>query len=93
MARFIIDYTFDGRGSESIEADSLEAAQAFADAKVDDEYFEPPADDFDDIRVTVRELHPVTRAGREIWSSYVASSDIRGHESALKTSPLFAESA
>lgn len=93
MAKFIIDYNFHGRGSNTIEADSLEAAKAIAESQADDENFEPPVDDFDDIDMTVREMHPVTRDEREIWTTYVRSSDTRGHASAIKASPLFAESA
>jgi hypothetical protein len=34
-------------------------------------------------------MHPVTRDGREIWTTYVRDGDIRGHQSSLESSPLF----
>lgn len=90
MGKFIVDYRFSGRGSMPIQADSLEEAKAMVEAQLDDDSFEPPTDDFDDIDYTVREMHAVTRAGREIWTTFVAQSDVRGHASAVKDTPLFA---
>ena len=90
MAKFIIDYRFSGHGTTTIEADSLEAAEAIIDAEIEGEDFEPPTDGFDDIDFEVRELHPVTRDGREMWTTYPLPGDTRGHASALATSPLFA---
>lgn len=90
MPRFLISYTFQGSGSEIIEAESLEAAESEIESRLDDETFEPPADDYDDIGFTAVEMHPVTRDGREIWTNYVRASDTRGHPSALTTTPLFA---
>lgn len=90
MAKFIIDYRFHGRGTDTIEADSLEAAQAIVDARLEDDAFDPPCDNYDDIDATVREMHPVTRDGKELWTTYVLPTDTRGHASALNSSPLFA---
>jgi hypothetical protein len=92
MARFLVEYTFSGRGSQSIESESQDAAQAIVDEQLDDEGFEPPADQYDEIEARVSEMHPVTRDGREIWANYIRPSDTRGHASAIKTSPLFAGS-
>lgn len=90
MARFTVDYTFHGRASTTIEAESLEAAKATIDAEVNRDDFEIEPDDIDDVDFTVREMHPVTRDGREIWTTYVFKDDVRGHPSALASSPLFA---
>lgn len=89
MARFMVNYTFNGRGSDIIQADTLEEVQAIVDAQLDDDNFEPPTDDYDDIDATVIETHPVTRDGHELWTTYVRASDVRGHASALMSTPLF----
>lgn len=91
MAKFIVDYRFSGRGTDTFEAESLADAQERVDANLNNERFEPPVDDFDDVYATVKEMHPVTRAGREIWTTLVLQGDTRGHASALKETPLFAE--
>jgi hypothetical protein len=93
MAKFIVEYTFQGRASKTIEADSLEDAEALTETEVDRDDFEIDADSIDDVDFEVREMHPVTRNGREIWTTYVLQTDVRGHQSALLTSPLFAASA
>ena len=93
MAKFMVDYRFNGRGGETIEADTLEDAKAIVDAKIDNDYFDPPVDDFDDIDAAVKELHPVTRSEREIWTTYVLPTDTRGHASALSATPLFGAAA
>lgn len=90
MAKFIVDYTFHGRASRTIEAESLEDAQASTEQDVERDDFEIDPDEIDDVAFTVREMHPVTRDGREIWTTYVLATDKRGHQSALQTSPLFA---
>lgn len=82
MAKFIVDYTFHGRGTDTIEADTLAEAEERIENEVDRDDFEPPVDDFDDINFRVREMHAVTRNGHEIWSTYVMASDTRGHASA-----------
>ncbi|WP_340584042.1 hypothetical protein [Brucella pseudintermedia] len=92
MARFIIHYTFHGRSSKTIEASSKEEAEELTCAEVERDDFELDADEIDDVDFTVSELHPVTRAGREIWTTYVRDSDQRGHPSALASSSLFGES-
>ena len=58
--------------------------------EVNSDGLELDADEIDNVEFTIRELHPVTRAGREIWTTFVCPSDTRGHLSALKESPLFA---
>lgn len=92
MARFLVEYTFQGRASEIIVADSLEAALAATEAKAYADDFLIDAEDIDDVNFNVREMHPVTRAGRELWTTYVREGDVRGHMSAVMSSPLFAAS-
>ncbi|MEL4072256.1 hypothetical protein WKW50_19125 [Ochrobactrum sp. GPK 3] len=89
MARFMVNYTFHGRSSKTIEASSKEEAEELTCAEVERDDFELDADEIDDVDFTVSELHPVTRDGREIWTNYVRDSDQRGHPSALASSPLF----
>ena len=93
MARFLVNYTFQGRASETVEAASKEEAEAAIEAKVNRADFELDPDDIDDVDFDVRELHPVTRGGKEIWTTYVSASDMRGHQSALATAPLFSGAA
>ena len=93
MAKFSVSYTFRGGATETIEAESLGAAQAAIEAKVDCDDFEIDADEIEYVDFTVREMHPVTRDGREIWTSHIHSKDVRGHQSALLTTPLFAGAA
>lgn len=90
MARFFVDYSFHARASKTIEAESLEAAEALIEKEVDADGFDIDADEIDDIDFTVKEMHPVTRDGREMWTTYVAYGDKRGHPSALLSTPLFA---
>lgn len=90
MPKFIIDYTFHGRASKTVEASSQEEAEATIEAEVNADDFEIDADQIDDVDFTVREMYPVTRNGREIWSTYIAATDVRGHQSAIDNSPLFA---
>lgn len=89
MPKFSVNYTFQGRAHTIIEADSLEAAEAQIEAEVEKDDFELDADEIDDVDFDVREMHPVTRGGQEIWTNYRLDTDIRGHRSALATSPLF----
>ncbi len=89
MAKFMVNYTFSGRGCETIEAESLEAAEASVEAKINRDDYERDADELEVVDVSVSELHPVTRDGREIWTTYVKPDDQRGHQSALSSSPLF----
>lgn len=90
MAKFSVSYTFHGRASETIEAANLEEAEAIIEAKVEDDNFDIDADTIDDVTFDVREMHPVTRDGRELWTTYVKADDVRGHQSAVDNSPLFA---
>jgi hypothetical protein len=90
MAKFMVDYTFQGRSSRTIEAESKEAAEAFIEAEVNRDDFEIDAESFDDVRFDVQEMHPITRDGKELWTTYVRKGDVRGHQSALASSPLFA---
>lgn len=90
MGRFIVDYRVTGRASDTINADSKDAAIAMVAERVERDDFVIDLDETDDVDFEVRELHPVTRAGREIWTTFVCPSDTRGHLSALKESPLFA---
>jgi hypothetical protein len=89
MPKFMVDYTFQGRSSRTIEADSMEAAQASVEAEVNREDFDIDADSIDDVNFNIQEMHPITRDGRELWTTYVRQGDIRGHQSALASSPLF----
>jgi hypothetical protein len=91
MARFIVEYKFYGRTSRTIDAASLEAAEAEIEEEVNGGGFELDADEIDDVQYEVREMHPVTRYGREMWTTLVLKSDTRGHQSALLTAPLFAQ--
>lgn len=92
MGRFIVEYTFQGRASRIIDASSKEEAEERTVNEVNSDDFEIEADSFDDVGFDVREMYPVTRDGREVWTTYVQKTDVRGHQSALKESPLFAGS-
>lgn len=89
MARFSVGYTFHGRTTETVEAESLESAKAAIEAKLDDDDFMIDADEIDDVEFHVQQMHPITRDGREIWTTYVKSGDVRGHQSAIDNAPLF----
>lgn len=86
----MVSYTFHGRASETIEAESLEVAQGVIEEKVNKDDFDLDAEEIDDVDFRVAEMHPVTRDGRELWTTYVRSGDQRGHQSALASAPLFA---
>lgn len=90
MQRFSVNYTFHGRATDIIEAESLDAARAAIEEKLDDENFHIEADDIDDVDYQVQQMHPVTRDGREIWTTYIMGHDLRGHPSAILDTPLFA---
>ncbi len=90
MAKFMVNYTFSGRGCETIEAETVEAAEELVEKKTNRDDYEPDADELEIVDFSVSELHPVTRGGKEIWTTYVQTSDQRGHQSALSSSPLFA---
>ena len=90
MAKFMVEYTFHGRASRTIEAETMEDAEATVDAEVNRDDFDIDADSIDDVNFDIQEMHPVTRNGRELWTTYVMKGDVRGHQSALASSPLFA---
>jgi hypothetical protein len=89
MPKFSVRYTFHGRSSTFIEAESLDAAKSKIDADIERDDFELDADELDDVDYNISEMHPVTRDGREIWTTNVRDGDIRGHQSSLESSPLF----
>lgn len=90
MPKFMVNYTFSGRGCETIEAETVEAAEELVETKTNRDDYEPDADELEIVDFSVSELHPVTRDGRELWTTYVMKGDVRGHQSALASSPLFA---
>jgi len=90
MPKFMVDYTFQGRSSRTIVAESKEAAEAIVEVEVNKDDFDIDADSIDDVNFYVQEMHPVTRNGRELWTTYVLKGDIRCPQSALASSPLFA---
>lgn len=90
MAKFMVEYTFRGRASRTIEAETMEDAETEVDAEVNRDDFDIDADSIDDVNFDIQEMHPVTRIGRELWTTYVMKGDVRGHQSALASSPLFA---
>lgn len=89
MPKFMVDYTFQGRSCRTIEAESMEAAEAVVEAEVNRDDFDIDADSIDDVTFDIQEMHPVTRGGRELWTTYIMKDDVRGHQSALQSSPLF----
>lgn len=90
MPKFMVDYTFHARSTDFIEASSKEEAEERISAKVNADDFDLDADEIDDVDFTIHEMHPVTRDGKEIWTTYVRDNDKRGHQSAVDSSPLFA---
>ena len=89
MAKFSVSYTFHGRASDTIEANDLDHAKALIGLKVESDDFEIGAEEIDDVDFTVQEMHPITRDGRELWTTYIRAGDVRGHASAMTTAPLF----
>lgn len=87
--RFSVSYTFKGSATEIIEAGSQEEAEAIVGEKVEDENFEIEADSIDDVDFFIQQMHPVTRDGREIWTTWIKGGDTLGHQSAIDKSPLF----
>ncbi|OAM78195.1 hypothetical protein [Devosia elaeis] len=90
MAKFCISYTVRGRATETVEADDEATARAAIEARVEADDFELDLDEIDDVDFTINEMHPVTRDGREVWTTYIRTGDVRGHQSALNTGALFA---
>lgn len=89
MKKFMVNFTFHGKASRTIDAESKEDADAAIESEVDKDDFEIDAEEIYDVDFDVLELHPVTREGREIWTTYVFKTDIRGHQSLLSKVPLF----
>lgn len=89
MARFSVNYRFHGTATEIIEAGSLKEATATIEEKLENDDFDLDPDEIDDVNYEIRQMYPVTRDGREIWTTYVLSTDRRGHPSALLDTPLF----
>jgi hypothetical protein len=89
MARFIVNYTFHGRATRDINAASLDEAKDMVGREIESDYLDIDADSIDDVDFTISEMHPVTRDGREIWTTYVLKTDVRGHQSAMETASLF----
>lgn len=89
MGKFYVSYRFQATSSETIEAESLEEAEAIIEAKAYQDDFDPGTEDIDDLNFEVTAMHPITRDGREIWTTYVRAGDTRGHQSAIDKAPLF----
>lgn len=89
MAKFSVNYRFQARACDIIEAESYDEAKAMIEDRLEDDDFTLEPDDIDDVNFDVQQLHPVTRDGREIWTTYIKTSDLRGHPSALAETPLF----
>ena len=92
MQKFMVNYTISGRACQTFEAESIESLRAKIDAEVERDDFDIDMDDIDAVDFDIKDLHPVTRDGREVWTTYVGQGDIRGHQSAIDDSPLFAAS-
>lgn len=92
MPKFMVDYTFHGRATAIREAASKEELDERINNEIESDDFDLDADDFDDVDFTIHEMHPVTRDGKEIWTTYLTQRDRRGHQSAIDNSPLFAGS-
>jgi hypothetical protein len=90
MAKFCISYTIQGQATETVEADDEATARATIEARVEADDFDIDLDDIHDVDFTISEMHPVTRDGCEVWTTYIRTGDVRGHQSALNTGALFA---
>jgi len=93
MKKFSVNYTISGRASAIIMAESKEEAEAKVDAEVNADDFDMDLDEIYSVDTHIQEMHPVTRGGKEIWTTYIMPDDVRGHRSALDTAPLFAAAA
>jgi len=93
MRKFIVSYHFSGRASKCVHASSQEEAEAAIEREINSDNFDIEPDEVDDVTFDVCEMHPVTRDGKEIWTTRKMDGDVRGHASALKTAPLFAEAS
>lgn len=79
MANFAVTYRVRGSASDIVEAETLDAAKAIIDARVNAYDFEVDLDSVDDVDFSVSEMHAITRDGKHMWSTYVRPTDIRGH--------------
>jgi hypothetical protein len=77
MAKFIIEYRVRGMVTETVEADSKEAAEAIAQTNVEDEGWEPELDSIDDADFSVQIMHRVERDGKPVWTTYVRKTDVK----------------
>lgn len=89
MPKFAVTYRVHGTAHHVIEAASKEDLEEKLAAEAESDDFEIDIDDFDDVDFTISEMHPVTRDGREIWTTYVMKTDVRSHASAVESTPLF----
>lgn len=89
MPKFVVNYFVSGTAQKTVEAESKQALEARISEEVERDDFEIDVDDFDDVDFTIQEMHPVTRDGREMWTTRVVEGDVRGHVSAVNSSPLF----
>lgn len=89
MKKFHVSYRFHARCEDIVEAESEEALTDKIEADLCKSDFHLDPDEVDDVDYDITEMHPVTRDGKEIWTTYVQASDVRGHRSALADSPLF----
>jgi len=90
MAKFIVNYSYRASATSEVFAESIDEAKAKIQREIDGDDFDPGFDEIHDVDFAINEMHAVTRKGREIWSTYVFPTDIRGHQSALNATPLFA---
>lgn len=90
MQKFHVSYRFHGRTEDIVEAESEEALTDQIEAELCKSGFHLDPDEIDDVDYDIKEMHPVTRDGREIWTTYTLETDTRGHQSALASAPLFA---
>ncbi|MCE7028448.1 DpnD/PcfM family protein [Jiella avicenniae] len=79
MARFIVSYTFHASASDSIEAASKEEAERLVSERIEADDFQLDADEIDDVDFSVQEFHPVTRDGKQMWTTHVRDGDTPGH--------------
>lgn len=75
MARFIIEYRISGTYTETVEAESKEAAEKMANANCENEDWVPDLDSIDDVNFYTQEMHRVVRDGKPVWTTYVRATD------------------
>lgn len=91
MPRFHVRYTYRAEATTTLHADSYESACEEVRELIEADETGIDAEEIHDIDFHVAEMHPVTRDGREMWTTYVRDGDTRGHQSALASAPLFAQ--